>query len=146
VLAVRAEEDKVEMSSDGGRTFAAGTPPDVPVDAAFNPQNPGQVVVTTPQGVYASADGGKSWRQRDALPSEQLVWIDARTLYRADPGGLIKVSADAGRTWTDRGSVGITVNELAAGVGGALLASVPGGEVRRSTDGGATWRSVVVLE
>jgi hypothetical protein len=146
LLAVRVEDEKVELSSDGGQTFEAGTPPGLPVDAAFNPGNPSQVVVATEQGIYASTDGGQSWRQRDVVATEQLAWPAAKILYRADPGGLIKVSADAGRSWTDRGTLGISVNELAVDAKGALLASVPGGEVKRSTDGGTTWKSLVVLE
>jgi photosystem II stability/assembly factor-like uncharacterized protein len=57
----------------------------------------------------------------------------------------VKVSTDRGQTWDDRGTVDMTVNELAADAEGALYASVPGGEVKRSTDGGATWSRHVVL-
>ena len=146
ILAVRVEDENVEVSRDAGQTFEVGTPPGVPVDAAFNPADPDQVVVTTQQGVYSSADAGKTWRQRDVVPSEQLAWLSAKSLYRSDPGGAIKVSEDNGETWQERGSVGLSVNELSFDEKGALLASVPGGEVKRSNDGGATWRRLVVLD
>ena len=101
---------------------------------------------TTKQGVFSSADGGGSWRQRDATPATQLAWGRPDALYRADTGGAIKVSADGGATWKDAGTVGMEVNELAVDTGGALYASVPGGEVRRSTDGGAHWSRLVKLK
>jgi hypothetical protein len=146
VIAVRAEETDIGVSTDGGRTFETRTPPDVPLDVAFDPQDPQRMLVATAQGTFSSSDGGRSWRPRDPIPSEQLAWAASDALYRADPGGLIKVSADGGATWKDRGNVGLPVNELAADEDGALYASVPGGEVHRSTDGGATWKRLLRLQ
>jgi len=146
VIAVRVEEENVEVSADGGRTFEVRTPPALPVDVAFDPRDPSRMAVTTGQGVYTSSDEGRTWRLRDNLASEQLAWAAPDELYRSDPGGLVKVSRDGGETWSDRGSVGPSINELALDGDGALYASVPGGEVRRSSDGGATWESLVVLE
>jgi hypothetical protein len=146
VVAVRAEEVDIEISSDGGRSFERRTPPEMPVDVAFDPEDPARMLVATAQGTFGSSDGGGSWRARDPTPSEQLAWAAPDAVYRADPGGAIKVSADAGETWKDRGTVGLPVNELAADEDGALYASVPGGEVRRSTDGGATWKPLLRLE
>jgi photosystem II stability/assembly factor-like uncharacterized protein len=70
---------------------------------------------------------------------------DPDALYRADPGGEIKVSADGGATWKTAGSVRLPVNELATDAEGALYASVAGGVVMRSTDGGANWSQLVKL-
>jgi hypothetical protein len=144
VIAVRAEETDVNVSSDGGRTFEARTPPDTPLDVAFDPNDPKRMVVATAQGTFSSSDGGGSWRPRDPIPTDQLAWGDA--LFRADPGGAVKQSDDGGATWEERGNVGMTVNELAIDEDGALYASVPGGEVKRSTDGGATWTRLLRLE
>ena len=145
VLAVNADAKELQVSGDGGRPFAAKTPPDVPLDVAFDPQDPRRMVVATKQGTFTSQDEGGSWRARDPTPSEQLAW-GADAVYRADPGGRIKVSRDAGVSWDDAGEVGSpAVNELAVDTAGALYASVPGGEVKRSTDGGATWTRLVVL-
>lgn len=146
VVAVRAEEADVQVSTDGGSSFEARTPPDTPLDVAFDPDDPQRMVVATQQGIYNSTDEGQSWRQRDPIPSEQLAWAAPDALYRADPGGLIKVSTDGGATWKERGNVGLTVNELAADEEGTLYASVPGGEVHRSTDGGATWKRQLRLQ
>jgi hypothetical protein len=105
------------------------------------------MVVATKQGVFTSRDGGGSWRQRDPTATEQLAWGAPDALYRADPGGSIKVSRDGGASWDETGNVGSpTVNELAVDAGGALYAGVPGGEVKRSADGGATWTSLLTLE
>jgi hypothetical protein len=145
VVGVRAEETDVQVSSDGGRTFEARTPPAMPVDVALDPHDAANLVVATEQGIFTSSDSGGSWRLREAGPDAQLAWAASGELYRADPGGLVKVSSDGGQTWEDRGTVDMTVNELAADANGALYASVPGGEVKRSTDGGATWRRHVVL-
>jgi photosystem II stability/assembly factor-like uncharacterized protein len=145
VVAVNADAKEIQVSDDGGRTFAKKTPPDVPLDVAFDPGDPRRMVVATKQGTFSSQDGGGSWRQRDPTPTEQLAW-GADALYRADPGGRIKDSRDGGATWADDGDVDSPkVDELAVDAAGALYASVPGGEVKRSTDGGATWTRLVVL-
>ena len=146
VVAVNADAKEIQVSDDGGKTFAKKTPPDVPVDVAFDPHDPQRMVVATKQGTFTSLDEGGSWRARDPTPSEQLAW-GADALYRADPGGRIIVSRDGGSTWDAAGEVGSpAVNELAVDVAGALYASVPGGEVKRSSDGGATWTRLVVLK
>ena len=144
VVAVRAEESEILVSSDGGRTFEPRTAPALPLDVAFDPRDPARMVVATAQGTFSSADGGGSWRPRDPIPSDQLAWGAA--LFRSDPGGAIMQSDDGGATWKERGNVGLTVNELAIDEDGVLYASVPGGEVRRSTDGGATWKRLLRLE
>jgi hypothetical protein len=141
VVGVTVDASDVRVSRDGGRTFETRTPPAPPVDLAFDGQ---RMAVSTKQGLFTSRDEGRGWRQRDATPDSQLAW-GPDALYRADPGGAIKVSADGGETWRDRGTLGLTVNELAVDGGGAVYASVAGGEVRRSTDGGATWRPFVRL-
>jgi photosystem II stability/assembly factor-like uncharacterized protein len=146
VVAVRVDETDIQISGDGGASFASRTPPDMPLDVAFDPEAPERMVVATQQGTFSSSDDGNSWRPRDPSPSEQLAWGKPGALYRSDPGGTIKVSADGGATWKDRGSVGVPVNELAVDEEGTLYASVAGGEVHRSTDGGATWKRLLRLE
>ena len=146
VVAVRAEEIDIQVSTDGGNRFDPRTPPDTPLDVAFDPDDPKRMVVATQQGTFSSSDEGRTWRPRDPIPTDQLAWAKPDALYRSDPGGLIKVSADGGATWEERGNVGLGVNELAADDDGALYASVPGGEVHRSTDGGASWKRLLRLE
>jgi len=59
--------------------------------------------------------------------------------------GLIRWR-DAGETWTERGTVGRTVHDLAVDRNRVLYVSAPDGEVWRSTDRGATWKRHLVLE
>lgn len=146
VVAVAVEARDIKVSNDGGRTFNARTAPSVPVDVAFDPSEPRQMIVTTAQGVYTSSDEGETWRQRDNVASEQLAWAASGPVYRSDPGGFVKVSHDGGKTWQDRGSVRLSIHELALDAHGSLYASLPGGQVQRSTDGGATWDSLIVLK
>ena len=123
---MRVDETDIQVSGDGGASFESRTPPDMPLDVAFDPEDPQRMVVATQQGTFSSADEGGSWRPRDPIPTEQLAWAAPDALYRSDPGGLIKVSADGGATWKDRGNVGLPVNELAADEEGTLYASVAG--------------------
>jgi hypothetical protein len=147
IVGVKAEESDIQVSADVAASgFQTRTPPDVPLDVAFDPGDPNRMVVVTEQGVFTSNNEGESWRPRDALRSEQLAWFKPDVLYRVDTGGLVKVSADGGGTWKDAGSVGMPINELAVDADGALYASVAGGEVKRSTDGGASWSRLVVLK
>jgi hypothetical protein len=144
VVAVRAEQTDVLVSRDGGGSFETRTPPATPLDVAFDPKDPSRMVVATAQGTFSSSDGGGSWRPRDPIATDALAWA-ADGLYRSDPGGAVKLSSDGGVTWKERGTVGLTVNELAVDGEGVLYASVPGGEVKRSTDGGATWKRLLRL-
>jgi strictosidine synthase-like protein len=145
VVGVHAEQTEIRVSADGGRTFEVRTPPARPVDVATDPRHAANLVVSTERGIFTSADGGGSWRQREPGTGSQLAWAASGELYRADEGGLVKASTDRGHSWEDRGTVDMTVNELAVDADGWLYGSVAGGEVKRSTDGGATWRRLVVL-
>jgi photosystem II stability/assembly factor-like uncharacterized protein len=146
VVGVKADETDIQVAPDVSAGFAARTPPDVPLDVAYDPQDPKRMIVATKQGTYTSANEGGSWRPRDAIATEQLAWHKSDALYRGDPGGIIKVSADGGESWEDVGTVGMPLNELAVDAGGALYASVAGGEVKRSSDGGKTWTTLVKLK
>ena len=147
VVAVNADAKEIQISTDGGKTFASKTPPDTPVDVVFDAADPKRMVVATKQGVFTSTNEGGSWRARDPTQTQQLAWGAPDALYRADPGGSIKRSTDGGESWDEAGNVGApAVNELAIDGDGTLYAAIPGGEVKRSTDGGATWTLLVKLK
>jgi photosystem II stability/assembly factor-like uncharacterized protein len=147
IVGVKVDESDIQVSPDvTAAGFEARTPPDMPLDVAFDPGDPKRMVVVTQKGVFTSGDEGGSWRPRDAIPAQQLAWHKPDALYRADPGGIIKVSADGGESWKDAGTVGMPINELAVDADGALYASVAGGEVKHSTDGGASWSQLVKLK
>jgi photosystem II stability/assembly factor-like uncharacterized protein len=146
VVGVKVDETDVQVTADVTSGFESRTPPELPLDVVFDPQDPKRMVVATKQGTFTSGDEGATWRPRDPIATEQLAWLKSDVLYRGDPGGVIKLSADGGESWKDVGTVGMPINELAVDAGGALYASVAGGEVKHSTDGGKTWSRLVKLQ
>jgi photosystem II stability/assembly factor-like uncharacterized protein len=148
ILALRYEEPgMIQISSDGGKTWDTREAPSVaaPIDIAVNPGNRDQWAVSTDQGTFISANGGKSWRQWDTTFGPRIAWVKPDALYLAGKDGKVKKSPDAGKTWQDVGSIGAGPKELAFSAKGELYASVAGGEIRRSADGGATWTKVATF-
>jgi hypothetical protein len=146
LVAVGAEEDRIRISTDGGRSFASRAAPGVPVDVVFDPGEPARMVASTEQGLFTSPDEGHGWRPVDPTgAASQLTWVASTRLFRADPDGVVRLSRDGGRSWQGRGSAGGDVHELVGDAGGILYASVPGGEVKVSDDQGVTWRRLVRL-
>lgn len=128
-------------STDGGRTWDTRAAPQPLVALAVDPRDARRWIGTTERGVFLSADGGRSWRERDPTPDVRLAWGD-RELYRIDPGGAVKASTDGGRTWDDRGTTGGEPQALAAG-GGRLYAALLDGTVTVSEDGGRTFTELL---
>jgi photosystem II stability/assembly factor-like uncharacterized protein len=148
ILALRYEDPgMIQISSDGGKTWETREAPSVaaPIDIAVNPGNRDQWAVSTDQGTFISANGGKSWRQWDTTFGPRIAWARPDALYLAGKDGKVKVSPDAGRTWNEAGSIGAGPKELTFSAKGDLYASVAGGEIKRSSDGGKTWTAVVKL-
>jgi hypothetical protein len=148
IFALRNEDPgMIQVSSDGGKTWKSREAPSVatPIDIAVNPGNLDQWAVSTDQGTFISANGGKSWRQWDTTFGPRIAWARPDALYLAGKDGKVKRSADAGRTWQEVGSIGSGPRELTFSAKGELYASVAGGAVRRSTDGGATWSEVATF-
>ena len=50
VVAVRVDETDIQVSGDGGAGFESRTPPDMPLDVAFDPKDPQRMVVATAAG------------------------------------------------------------------------------------------------
>src|SRR3954453_13468506 len=148
ILALRYEDPgMIQISSDGGRTWDTREAPSVaaPIDIAVDPGNRDRWAVSTDQGTFISANGGRSWRQWDTTFGPRLAWVRPDALYVAGKDGKVKVSPDAGRTWSEAGSIGAGPKELTFSAKGELYASVAGGEIKRSADGGRTWTPVVKL-
>ncbi len=148
ILALRYEDPgMIQISSDGGKTWDTREAPSVaaPIDIAVNPGNKDQWAVSTDQGTFISANGGKSWRQWDTTFGPRIAWVKPDALYLAGKDGKVKVSPDAGKTWNDAGAIGAGPKELTFSAKGDLYASVAGGAIKRSSDGGKTWTEVVKL-
>jgi photosystem II stability/assembly factor-like uncharacterized protein len=137
----------IQISRDGGKTWATREAPSVaaPIDIAINPGNTDQWAVSTNQGTFISANGGKSWRQWDTTFGPRIAWAKPDALYLAGKDGKVSKSPDAGKTWLQVGTIGSGPRELTVSPEGELYASVTGGEIRRSADGGATWAKVAAF-
>jgi photosystem II stability/assembly factor-like uncharacterized protein len=145
LVGVNADSPDIQVSSDGGRTWASRTPPAPPIDVVVNPGDAQQWAVSTEQGTFSSGNSGGSWRPRDTTFGARLAWPANDALYSVDRNGKVRVSPDGGRSWKDRGEVGVGPSDVVAGRAGELYAAVIGGKVRRSRDGGASWTTVTTL-
>jgi len=139
IVAGRYGEPAIDVSTDGGKTFANKRPADPLVDLEVDPEDPKRWVATTQSGIFTSSDQGTTWRQRDPVPNTRLSWADGGALYRIDPGGAVKRSDDGGETWKDVGTTGGEPRALHAKSDQELYAVLLDGTVKQSTDGGATW-------
>ena len=134
---------QILLSRDGGRRFEPRVAPMALVDLDIDPDDPKRWAATSEQGIFVSVDEGRSWRQRDPTPNVRLEWVAPGELYRIDPGGPVKVSADGGETWQDRGDAGGEPQALTADEEGVLYVASLDGKVQRSEDGGRTWTALV---
>lgn len=137
-LPVRYEKKRLlffhSIESDGAlqRFFAGG------------PQVLATVLRPEP-GIFSSPDEGRSWSlsplASDELPRAVLFGEAGRIYARA--GSKVLRSADGGRSWSSSEPGGETIDALALGPGGAVLASGLG-RIFVSEDGAQTWRTVTV--
>jgi photosystem II stability/assembly factor-like uncharacterized protein len=171
---VSVEQGGLLKSTDAGRTFQflAGTDDDVH-RTVINPQKPDEMLVTTGVGMYATADGGKTWEQwtdpqheiggyPDLLvhhPRRPEVLFVASAKKRPGAwykehyaGSRVSRSADGGRTWQIVRQ-GFPAEPLRTafeamcledwGESFSLLGATATGEVWCSDDGGERWREVL---
>ncbi len=130
-------------STDEGRTWATRAAPQPLVALEVDPRDDQRWIGSTERGIFASEDGGQSWRERDPTPNVRFAWADSGELYRIDPGGPVKVSTDGGRTWEDRGSTGGEPQALTVDGDGKLYAALIDGTVTVSEDGGRTFKAQI---
>jgi hypothetical protein len=129
------------ISTDGGRTFTEEfTPRGLVIDFEVDPADPERIIASTETELFRTEDGGKSWRPLTPAKGIRLSWPEAKTLYRADADGTIKLSEDGGTRWKDVGAVGGEPYELHATGPQALFLVLSDGSILETTDGGATWR------
>jgi DNA-binding beta-propeller fold protein YncE len=128
-------------SADGGRSWQKRTPPASVLDLAIAPDDAARVVAATEQGLFASTDTGRTWRQLRDDVAGLLAWPDAGALYLVDGNGQVSRSTDGGREFERAGSVGAQPEAFAANGERELYAAVHGGEIVMSGDGGASWKT-----
>jgi hypothetical protein len=143
ILAGVFDTAAVNLSRDGGKTFEERITPDPLVDLESDPHDARRLIASTQQGVIASGDEGQTWRERDRIPNVRFTWPEPDALYRIDPGGPVKVSADGGQSWQDRGSTGGEPQAMFADDPDHLLVALIDGTIKESDDGGRTWTDLV---
>ncbi len=98
-------------AGDAGQTAtsqqqAAPGLPDTPDyhSLIVSPNDPDKIFLGTHEGLFASSDGGKSWRQTGAIEGDAMSLArdatDDQLLYAAGHG-LFQRSEDGGATWND---------------------------------------------
>jgi hypothetical protein len=138
VYGFNATQGSLMISSDGGKKWTQRTPPAAMFDLAIDPRDTNHIVTSTERGVLASTDAGKTWRPLRDDTAGLLAWPAPDALYLVDGQGQVQRSADSGRNWQPKGSIGgqpvaFTANEA------ELYVALPDGTVKESSDGGASW-------
>jgi photosystem II stability/assembly factor-like uncharacterized protein len=111
-------------STDAGRSFQVVPGMDDDVHrTVINPLNPDQMYIATGVGMYASADGGKSWEQRTDRQHEIGGYPDLVVLHPRQPERMFVASAQKGPGSWHQGHFA-------------------GSRISKSTDGGKTWEVV----
>ena len=130
------------VSADGGRQWDERSPPGLLMSLAIDPDDPERIVAAAeggrgPAGLYGSTDAGRRWR----LLSDELglvAYTASRSLFLADADGVIRASADGGRSWDEVGDIEGQPAAFEA-AGETLLAGLHDGTIKRSDDGGRNW-------
>jgi len=139
VIAADGSEAKVLISEDGGRTFAFRATPLLLTDLDVSPGDASRLVASTERGLYSSDDAGRTWRPGEPVPGARFAWPAADRLFRVDPDGQVRRSADGGGSWERVGRVDGEPHALAsAGVRTLYVADIDG-TIRQSRDGGRSW-------
>jgi hypothetical protein len=133
------QQSQVLVSSDEGKTWETRAAPLPLVALEVDPNNPKLWIASSERGIFASEDGGETWRQRDPTPNVRFAWAGDGTLYRIDPGGPVKVSTDGGNQWEDRGSTGGEPQAMTVDEAGKLYVALIDGTLKVSDDGGQTF-------
>ncbi len=172
---VGIEQGGLLKSSDSGGSFQVISGMDDDLHrTVINPLKPDEMLVTTGVGIYATADGGKTWEHRTDSHHEiggypdllvhhprrpEVMFVAAAgkrpgAWYREHyAGSRISRSADGGRTW-QAVRHGFPDQPLRTafeamcledwGESFSLLAATASGEVWCSDDGGEHWREALV--
>ena len=126
------------VSTNGGRSWQTRTPPAQLIDLAIDPKESRRIVVSTPDGVFTSANAGQDWSSLGPRPVSLLAWLKDGSLYQVDGSGTVSTSTNGGQSWSDAGSLGGQPVAF-AGAGTDLYAALGDGVVMGSADGGANW-------
>jgi len=132
------------VSVDAGRSWQRRLTPGPAIDLAISPRTARELVVATPEGLYASSDGARSFRPLSQERVGLLAWTARRELQLVDAGGAVGSSSDGGRSWTTVGAIGGRPVAF-TNAGDRLLAATVDGTIVESGDGGRTWRARLAM-
>lgn len=134
-----SRREQLLVSRDRGRTWEERAAPETLLSLAIHPDEPGHVVAAGEASLYASTDHAATWRPQDGRAG-LLSWPAADALYLVDGEGRVHSSADGGRRWTARGTVGAEAAAFEATAPRELFVALHDATIKRSGDGGRTWR------
>jgi hypothetical protein len=110
---------------------------------AVDPASPDRVIATTPDGVQASSDGGRSWQPLTGAPELVLVaWDPNSGLWGIDPGGATYHATALDQQWQPTGTLPGPPQALLAD-GDTLYAAAEDDSatgIYQSNDNGQTWQ------
>ena len=139
IVAALFGQAQVLVSGDDGKTWSTRAAPMPLIALEVDPNDDARWIASTERGTFGSDDGGQTWRQRDAIPNVRFSWPQSDQLYRIDPGGPVKVSADGGQKWEDRGTTGGEPQAITVDDDGKIYVALIDGTLTVSSDGGKTF-------
>jgi len=110
-------------------------------DIAADPDGAGHLLLTTENGVEDYRQGSEPTVLAKTEGIALIEWPDKRTVIGLTADGNVLMSSDAGRKWSDAGSVEGDIEALGANTDGWQVATTKG--IFESTDQGKSWRSIL---
>jgi hypothetical protein len=126
------------ISDDAGATWTRRRVPAPLLDVVARPGAIDEILASAPMMLFASIDGGRSWRAASVRHAGLLAWPREDALFVVDDRGVVSRSRDAGATWKEVGRVGQRPVAFAAHAS-ELYVALRDDSIRMSFDGGRTW-------
>jgi photosystem II stability/assembly factor-like uncharacterized protein len=139
VVGYDASQGRLMTSTDAGRTWHEERPPAPLADVVVHPGRPSHLVAAAEAGLVGSRDGGTTWSPLGGASAIALAWPRDDRLYAWGPDGEVRVSRDAGGSWSRAGDVGGEPAAVAALDARRLVVALHDGGLASSADGGRTW-------